>query len=1063
MRVLFIFTNIDTYNKKQYPHGIGALSAVLKKAGHQVDLFYLTGRQKKSKFLKELVAFSFDLIGISTTTNQWPIVKEFPAWIKEKYPAVPIILGGIHPTLVPEEVISTAGVDVVCRGEGELPLLELVEALENSRDYSLIKSLWVKKIVDGQEVIIKNPLMPLVKELDSLPFADRKILDYQNLLFNHSYEESPQEATVMAGRGCPFNCTYCCNNSLKKLYPSAQTYIRKRSVDNVISELKYLQQNYFIKSFYFEDDTFTLDRRWVEEFCQKYQREIGLPFKIYVRPLTFDYELLKKLKEAGLYYVQIGVECGNEEFRQQKLKRNITNEQLVEIFSWFNELKIRSLAFMVIGWPDETKELINESMELVKKLRPYCAQISVYYPYPANELYHYCKKNGLLTTRTKTTFFCGLSTIKLKYLGSKELRQLHSKFWRLSQQLRQTWLKPMTKFRLSRPLSNRRWFSELKLLSYKPYFVLVKLPLFLLRQPYWLFKLKRTYQKEGWYRALQSVYDYHAMINSSEAEEARKKKEKIVFKPLLLNKAKPIQHFAYQPKISIIVPIFCPARDILHETIKSVLMQSYSNWELCLVDGSPRRDRLFKDMLNYYAQKYDNIKVKFLTQNLGIAGNSNEALKMATGDYVGFLDHDDELAPEALEEVVGALNGPAPGAELIYTDEDKINSDGSLSEPFYKPDWSPDYLMSVNYICHLAVVKAGLLQRVRGFDTKAEGAQDYDLFLRLTEQTSNIYHIPKILYHWRKSPSSTAAIIDSKPYVIQAGKKAIQNALSRRGIRGEVIPLGNTGSGRVKYAIYGEPLVSIIIPFRNGIYLVKKCLENILQKTIYRNFEIILVDNQSQESLAEYLLSFGHKYGQAIKLINFDQEFNFSAINNSAVLQASGQYFLFLNNDTEVITPGWLGNMLEHAQRKEIGAVGAKLLYPNGKIQHCGVHLDHQMPEHFYRGLSDEEIIDPGYRSSCVSNVAAVTGACLMVRKEVFEEVGGFDPALPDNYNDIDFCLKIRARGYRIICTPHAELYHYESASRIPLVAPWEKQYMQTKWGRTWRHDPYYRRKNKIN
>lgn len=810
MKILFIFTNINTYNNKQYPHGVGALSAVLKKAGHQVNLIYLTKEIGKRKLLRKMAGFSFDLVGISTTTNQWPIVKEFPAWIKEKYQATPIILGGIHPTLAPEEVINTEGVDIICRGEGEMPLLKLVEAMEKGQDYFYIQSLWIKKQVAGQAEVIRNPVMPVVENLDTMPFSDRGIIDYQDLLFNHSYEGELQEATLMAGRGCPFNCTYCCNSALKDLYPNSQHYVRKRSVDNVIAELKIMIKSYTIRSFYFEDDTFTLNRQWVEEFCLKYKREIGLPFKVYVRPLTFDYQLLRELKEAGLYGVNIGVECGNERFRKEALKRNIANRQLVQIFGWLNQLKIKSLAFIIIGLPDETKEMIAESMDLIKKLKPFLTQISVYYPYPANELHDYCKKNGLLTEKTKTTFFKGISTIKLDRISQKELKKAYQKFWQLSHDLKreqQDKIKNQDRqIKKESSIKNRvqdRRGGEIKSLAGKFYFILMQLPFLLLREPFWISRLTALYKKNGLRRALQAAYDYYHLVGNYEMN-ARGIRKKIIWPKLLWLRKNTIRRLGYQPKISIIVPVFDPPRQILQKTIQSVLNQSYQNWELCLVDGNSQREPFIKDVMVYHARKDNRIKIKFLPQNKGIAGNSNEAVKMATGEFISLLDHDDELAPQALFEVVKALNNEGRGAELIYTDEDRISLDGYYCDPFHKPDWSPDYLLNVNYICHLAVIKAELLRRVGGFDIRAEGAQDYDLFLRLSEQTEKIHHVPKILYHWRRIHNSTTFLIDSQSYVIQNGKAALERALRRRKIKGEVIPLGNTGHARIRYDFNGS-------------------------------------------------------------------------------------------------------------------------------------------------------------------------------------------------------------------------------------------------------------------
>lgn len=435
-----IYTNIETMNNKHLPHGLASIVAVLKEFDHKVNFLYFETRVSKKELLEKLSHFRFDLIGISATTSQWYIVKKYPGWIKTKYRGVKIIFGGTHPTVCPSEVMAVKGVDMVCVGEGELPMLNLCNAMEKGHDYSGIESLWIKRRGFGLSKIIKNKVMHLVKDLDTFPLPDREFFDYNDLLLNHSYEGYEREAQVKKGRGCAFRCAYCSNSILRNIYPNREAYVRSRSVANVIEELRYLTSAFpVIKSFHFEDDTFTLNKRWVKQFCDEYKERIHMPFRIYINPLTVDYDLLKGLKEAGLYEVSIGVECGNEDYRKKVLRRNIANERIVQVFHWLHTLRIRSFALMIIGFPDETKEMIKESMDFIKRLVPFHTQIVVYYPYPANPLYQYCKDNHLLTRKTKTTIFHGESSLKLKHISKIELRTLYDDFWRLSFELREKW------------------------------------------------------------------------------------------------------------------------------------------------------------------------------------------------------------------------------------------------------------------------------------------------------------------------------------------------------------------------------------------------------------------------------------------------------------------------------------------------------------------------------------------------------------------------------------------------------------------------------------------------
>lgn len=520
-------------------------------------------------------------------------------------------------------------------------------------------------------------------------------------------------------------------------------------------------------------------------------------------------------------------------------------------------------------------------------------------------------------------------------------------------------------------------------------------------------------------------------------------------------------NFGYKPKISIVTPVYNPDRNVLIEMIESVRSQVYQNWELVLVDGASTLSHV-KKVLEDSAKEDNRIKVKFLDRNYGIGGNSQEALSLTTGEFVGFLDHDDTLAPFALYEVAKILN-QEPDVDFVYSDEDKITEQGKRYDPFFKPDWSPDYFLSCNYLCHLSVIRAGFVKEIGGFRLGVEGSQDYDLFLRATERSRKIFHIPKVLYHWRAGATSAAGSTSAKPYAYAAAQRAIGEAISRRGIKASVdhIP---PGFYRVKYELVGRPKISIIISTKDQVGILRKCIEAVLAKTRYDNFEIIIVDNQSGE---HGILDFYRELTEAnkrVRVLEYNKPFNFSAINNYAVANLNTDFCLFLNNDTEVISQEWLTAMLELAQRKNVGAVGAKLYYFDNTVQHAGVVIGlGGIAGHPHRFSPRSS---PGYmgRLSVIQDVSAVTAACMMVRQEVFREIGGFDEALAVAFNDVDFCLRLRERGYLVVYTPYAELYHYESKSRGSDDTPERRErfskeieLMRTRW----KHildsgDPYY-------
>jgi len=518
---------------------------------------------------------------------------------------------------------------------------------------------------------------------------------------------------------------------------------------------------------------------------------------------------------------------------------------------------------------------------------------------------------------------------------------------------------------------------------------------------------------------------------------------------------------SYLPLISILTPVYNPSSLVLRATLESVLNQTYPNWELCLVDGASTLPEI-KTLLSEYARRDTRIRVKFLEKNLGISENSNRALDMIKGEFIALLDHDDTLTPDALYENVLLLNSH-PEADMIYSDEDKLDAAGKRCDPYFKPDWAPDFFLSQMYTCHLGVYRTSLIQKIGGFNTEFNGTQDYDLVLRLIEQTTRIYHIPKILYHWRKSAKSTSAAFENKAGIQDLQIKVVQAHCQRVGLEAVVKPGLESNTLRVKYLLKEWPRVSIIIPTRDQVQVLKQCLTSIKSFTNYPNYEIIIVDNDSSESTTlEYLEEL--KATPGFKVLKYAGSFNFSAINNFAVSQVESELILLLNNDIEVIEPDWLASMVEHAVRPEVGAVGARLLYPNQTLQHGGVIIGiGGVAGHSHKYIPANE---SGYfcRAKAIQNFSAVTAACLMTRTSIFRSVGGLDEQnLAIAFNDVDFCLKIREKGLLIVWTPFAELIHHESVSRGPEDNPEkirrfqsEIRFMYRRWANVIRHDPYY-------
>ncbi len=524
-----------------------------------------------------------------------------------------------------------------------------------------------------------------------------------------------------------------------------------------------------------------------------------------------------------------------------------------------------------------------------------------------------------------------------------------------------------------------------------------------------------------------------------------------------------VEIFGYKPLISVIMPTYNTPEWFLREAIDSVLEQVYPHWELCIADDASPAPHV-KQILDQYCAKDSRIKVVYRQQNGHISAASNSALELATGEFIALLDHDDLLTPDALYEVVLLLNRH-PEADMIYSDEDKVNEKGKLIGPFFKPDWSPDSFFSRMYTCHLGVYRRELINQISGFRLGYEGSQDYDLVLRFTEKTDRIFHLPKILYHWRMHPGSAAGGAQAKPYAYEAGKRALQDAINRRGESGKVeaVP-GFLGNFIVRYNIFDYKLVSIIIPTKDLGETLDKCLESIFTKSLYPHYEVILIDNGSVEEYTNNVIEkWSIQEADRFRSYRLDIPFNFSTLNNYAVNQAKGDYLLFLNNDTEVISPDWIDAMVEQAQRASIGAVGSLLLYSDNTIQHAGVILGvGGIANHSHRGFSS---VDPGYFSyiKCLNNVSAVTGACLMCRREVFEEIGGFDETLAVAYNDVDLCLKMLNLGYKNIYLPHVILYHHESKSRGYEDTPKKQKRLRQeieiithRWQKFINNDPYY-------
>ena len=491
-------------------------------------------------------------------------------------------------------------------------------------------------------------------------------------------------------------------------------------------------------------------------------------------------------------------------------------------------------------------------------------------------------------------------------------------------------------------------------------------------------------------------------------------------------------------KISILVPLYNTPEPFLKDMITSVLNQTYQNWELCLADGSDAEHEEVGRICREYLEKDSRIVYQKLLKNEGISGNTNECLKLATGEYIGLFDHDDILHPSTLYEYVKAVN--EQDADYIYCDETTFRN-GDINKMLtmhFKPDYAVDNLRANNYICHFSVFAKRLLEGEELFRSRFDGSQDHDMILRMTDRAKHIVHIPKLLYYWRCHEGSVASGIDAKPYVVAAAKGAVADHLKWHGFTHFQITSTRAFETifKIRYEIIGDPMISIVIPNKDHAADLKRCITSILEKSTYENYEIVVVENGSEtKEIFEYYISL--KEYDNIRVVTYEKPegqngFNYSAVNNFGVKQTKGDYILLLNNDTEVITVNWMEELLMYAQREDVGAAGAKLYYGNKTIQHAGVVLQlgaHRTAGHSHYGQSRENL---GYmgRLCYAQNVSAVTGACLLVKKSLFEEVGGLDESFAISLNDVDFCLKLREKGLLNVFTPFAELYHYESVSR---------------------------------
>jgi GT2 family glycosyltransferase len=481
------------------------------------------------------------------------------------------------------------------------------------------------------------------------------------------------------------------------------------------------------------------------------------------------------------------------------------------------------------------------------------------------------------------------------------------------------------------------------------------------------------------------------------------------------------------PLLSVVVPVYRPSLWYFRECVLSVVNQTYPNWELCLCDdgsGDPQLTAVIEE----FASGDPRIRAVPAEENGGISRATNRALSAATGEFIVLLDHDDLLEPDALAEIAAVATGDDE-VDIVYTDEDKLDPLGRPYQPSFKPDWDPDLLLSHPYLGHITAIRHSVIRQLGGFRPEYDGSQDFDMMLRATEVARRVVHIPKVLYHWRVVSGSAAGDTEAKPWAYAASRRAVEDALRRRGIDG-VVEDAFLGGYHVRRAIEGAPTVSVIIPFRDQASLTRACLESLEASPGHPIAEFVLVDNGSTEPETRALRRELDRNG-AVRVLESDGAFNWAALNNLAASTCATDLLLFMNNDIEASGDGWLRALVEEAQRPEVGAVGARLVYPDGSIQHAGVvYGTEAIVGHIFQGMQPSMRRGYGFWERVVRRYSAVTGACMLVRREVFEEVGGFDEMFPVAFNDIDFCLRLGRSGYRVLYTPHAELTHFESISR---------------------------------
>lgn len=521
------------------------------------------------------------------------------------------------------------------------------------------------------------------------------------------------------------------------------------------------------------------------------------------------------------------------------------------------------------------------------------------------------------------------------------------------------------------------------------------------------------------YKAWEKKAMTHYGTASFPTQEERGRQERAVFERM--------------PKISILVPLWNTPQDFLQEMIGSVQKQTYGNWELCLADGSDDDHAYVGEYCRRLAETDGRIVYQKLQRNEGISGNTNQCYKLATGEFIGLFDHDDILHPCALYEYVKVIN--EQDADFVYCDEATFKSPDidKMITMHFKPDYAIDNLRANNYICHFSVFARNLLEGTELFRTQFDGSQDHDMILRLTDNARKVVHVPKLLYYWRAHAGSVAGNIEAKPYVVEAARGAVADHLRRHGFSHFTITSTRAFETifKISYEIIGEPKISIVIPNKDHTEDLRRCIKSIVEKSTWENYEIIVVENNSEtKEIFSYYEEL--KNNPQIKVVTYDGEFNYSRINNLGVSQATGDYVLLLNNDTQVITVNWMEELLMYAQRQDVGAVGGKLYYGDKTIQHAGVVIGlgaHRTAGHVHYRQKRENL---GYmgRLCYAQNMTAVTGACLMVKKALYEEAGGLDESFAVSLNDVDFCLKLRSMGYLNVFTPFAELYHFESISR---------------------------------